>query len=152
MLLLNPETGVLKSYYLGDSVYGIFREGEVEMMPEQQKSFNFPFQIGSTGDDPSEGVLSEYKEGSFKETDLIVMGSDGIWDNYDVAEIYQVVKKNPFEKSAEMVAKNAFKKSLMDNYESPFYKRAKEVGIRFEKSGKPDDISVIVSKIVKEEL
>jgi len=25
--------------------------------PDQQKSFNFPYQVGSVGDDPSHGVL-----------------------------------------------------------------------------------------------
>ena len=52
MLSMNPSTGRLRSYYLGDSIYGIFRKKEVEMVEEQQKSFNFPYQIGSQGDHP----------------------------------------------------------------------------------------------------
>ena len=30
------------------------------MVEEQQKSFNFPYQIGSVGDHPSKGIYNEF--------------------------------------------------------------------------------------------
>jgi len=59
-LSLHPTTGKLLVYYLGDSVYGFFRNDLVEIAEDQQKSFNYPFQIGSIGDDPLHGVLHEH--------------------------------------------------------------------------------------------
>lgn len=53
---------------------------------------------------------------------------------------------------AKEIAKRAQTLSLSENYESPFYKKAKECGLRTERSGKPDDISVIVARVMKEEL
>jgi hypothetical protein len=40
----------------------------------------------------------------------------------------------------------------MDNYASPFFKKALAHKLRTYKSGKPDDITVVVAKIEKQEL
>lgn len=39
-----------------------------------------------------------------------------------------------------------------EEYESPFYLKASSQGIRYPKQGKPDDVSVIIAQIAKEEL
>ena len=40
----------------------------------------------------------------------------------------------------------------MENYASPFYKKALIHKLRTYKSGKPDDITVVVAKVSKEEV
>ena len=57
--------------------------------------------------------------------------------------------KSNLKEAASEVAKQAYKLSLNDNYESPFSKKAKEAGYGF-KGGKSDDISVIVGRVIQE--
>ena len=38
---------------------GIFYPDKYFLAPEQQKSFNFPYQVGSVGDNPNEGLTLE---------------------------------------------------------------------------------------------
>jgi protein phosphatase PTC7 len=63
LLTLHPETGILKAYYLGDSVYAIYNPSKrtVMMAKDQQYEFNFPVQVGTGGADPEHGVFHEYK-------------------------------------------------------------------------------------------
>ena len=46
---------------------------------EQQKSFNFPYQIGSVGDDPR--TSGEDNEHKFEDGDVVLIYSDGVSDN-----------------------------------------------------------------------
>lgn len=46
IVTLNPHNGLLRSYYIGDSVFGLFSpSGENHIFEEQQKEFNVPFQV-----------------------------------------------------------------------------------------------------------
>lgn len=58
LLTLHPNTGVMKAYYLGDSVYAIIdpTSESYRIAPDQQYSFNFPVQVGTNGADPEHGV------------------------------------------------------------------------------------------------
>ena len=71
----------MKVYYLGDSIFAVFGEDGIKVAPDQQKSFNFPYQVGSQGDHPSEGVLFELEADKFL-NQTFVLASDGLWDNY----------------------------------------------------------------------
>lgn len=93
ILSLHPSTGKLLVYYLGDSVYGFFKQTSIQIAEDQQKSFNFPYQIGSVGDDPNDGVLHEHEADSALE-ETIVVASDGLWDNYDLEKIKDDVVAN----------------------------------------------------------
>lgn len=154
MLHLNPETGLIKVYYLGDSVYALFSEEGIRVAQDQQKSFNFPYQVGSTGDSPNDGVLHELKADEIL-NETIVVASDGLWDNYPLEEMHGDVMKNQkgdLNELAKTIASKSYRCSLLDEYESPFYKKALEQGIRYYKEGKPDDITVVTARVVKEEL
>jgi hypothetical protein len=39
--------------------------------------------------------------------------------------------------------------SQLEDYESPFYLKAKKAGLNYPKQGKPDDTSVIIAQIIK---
>ena len=56
-----------------DDCYSIIHESK-----SHQHSFNFPYQIGTHGDDPSCAVFEKLK---VQKGDIVVMGTDGLFDN-----------------------------------------------------------------------
>jgi protein phosphatase PTC7 len=84
-----------------------------------------------------------------REGDIVIAGSDGIFDNLFVPQIKLILENClaqgfSVQKTAERIAKTAYTLSLDFNYRSPFYKEALRAGY-YIKGGKSDDISVIVS-------
>lgn len=45
---------------------------------EQQHSFNFPYQVGTNGDNPNKGDATSH---TVEHGDIIIVGTDGLWDN-----------------------------------------------------------------------
>ena len=98
-------------------------------------------------------------EHEVKDRDIVVMGSDGLFDNLYHGDILaclypQYVKlgtsryetgliKDPLA-AAECIAKKSEEKSFQQFYMSPFARGAQEAGIPY-RGGKPDDITVIVA-------
>ena len=90
-----------------------------------------------------------------KDRDIIVLGSDGLWDNLYDMKIIELIR--PFirdadvivdpELVAEVIASEAEKYSLNQGYLSPFAKGAREFYHDY-MGGKPDDITVIVAQIM----
>lgn len=56
------------------------------------------------------------------------------------------------ERAEIMGIATRFLYSQQEEYESPFYLKAKEQGVKYPKQGKPDDVSIIVAQVIKEEL
>ena len=125
---------------------------------EQQHSFNFPFQCGTNGDDPNKGNALAHK---VEHGDIIVLGSDGHWDNLHRMTIVDMIK--PFVKwteenqygliddvslVAELLAKEAERFSYLSSYVSPFAESARAHGYDYANGGKPDDITVIVAQVL----
>lgn len=117
---------------------------------EQQHSFNFPFQCGTHGDNPESAVTNVH---NFQENDLLILATDGLWDNLYETQIIGLVDKF-FELSKDKEDMNALSNfigttaeniSLDQRYKSPFYQRSGNLYL----GGKPDDVTVVVSKIVK---
>ena len=161
----------MKTTNLGDSGYVIFKaskEGEklvltnVFRSKEQQYRFNFPYQCGTGCDLPWEAFDNEHKIEAGK--DFVVMGSDGLFDNLydkDISDcLYQQIelKKNidelgdfklkSVDETASCIGNKAYQLSHDRRYLSPFAKGAREARVRF-MGGKTDDITVIVSQIVR---
>ena len=65
LLTLHPNTGMVKAYYLGDSVYAIVNptNSSYRIAPDQQYEFNFPVQVGTNGANPEHGIYHQYKAG-----------------------------------------------------------------------------------------
>ena len=53
---------------------------------EQQHSFNFPFQLGTGSKDSPADAFSE--ETSVQEGDIVILGTDGLFDNVFVIFYY----------------------------------------------------------------
>ncbi|KAJ3342676.1 hypothetical protein HDU83_005993 [Entophlyctis luteolus] len=76
---------------LGDASLMILRNGEmIFRTEEQQHSFNFPFQLGSDSKDTPEKDAVKFAV-KIKEGDVVVMGSDGIFDNLFDEDILDAV-------------------------------------------------------------
>jgi protein phosphatase PTC7 len=82
--------------------------------------------------------------------DVIVVGSDGLWDNLHPSELLELVNRHsPNEKElAESIAKAAYKRSLSTNYSSPFHEKAKKARLYYPQQGKSDDITVVAATVI----
>lgn len=160
VLLTLNETGRVKSALIGDSGYMILRpkpgkENSLSVVyrsTEQQHSFNFPFQIGSQGDNPNVACTQSHQ---VQKGDILVLGTDGLFDNlYDdkiIQEVESLLTQSPFpaSKIAQNIAYAAYEKSLDPKWLSPFSQNARKAGYR-SNGGKSDDITVVVAQIVEE--
>ncbi|KAI9330967.1 phosphatase 2C-like domain-containing protein [Obelidium mucronatum] len=76
---------------LGDTSLLILRNGNlIFRTEEQQHSFNFPYQLGSDSKDTPEKDAGQYAV-KIREGDLVIVGSDGIFDNLFDEDILDIV-------------------------------------------------------------
>nr|GMC99630.1 probable protein phosphatase 2C 55 [Ipomoea batatas] len=144
---------------VGDSGFCVLRGGRtVFHSPPQQSRFNCPVQLGKTSDDP---VAAKKFEVKVKPGDIIVMATDGLFDNVYEHELLDLVfgaddKKKPMAKPmkkppmnlARKIARYALKNALNKDFLSPFSGESRIAGINeHAMGGKYDDITVIVAYI-----
>lgn len=152
------EGNLLRICNLGDSSLLIFRYVQEKPMIllrtiSQQHRFNTPFQICNTppysthnytSDSPESGQSYEV---NVREGDIIIAGSDGLWDNLFPKDIEEIVLeyRGKIQKLAKAIAKKAYIASK-NNSKTPFEEAVgKKYGPGFWKGGKPDDISVVTA-------
>ena len=148
---IDNEESQLRLANLGDAGYVVLRrnsEGQFEIQlksREKMHSFNFPFQLGVNQDGPDEMVEEGFEA---KEGDLVLLASDGIFDNLFDAEIVRISNEfgEDLQKLAEVLAGRAKTLSEDKDFESPFAVNAMKNGY-YNLGGKPDDISVIVAEV-----
>ncbi|XWS45384.1 hypothetical protein CRYUN_Cryun15aG0132100 [Craigia yunnanensis] len=136
---------------LGDSGFIVVRDGcTVFRSPVQQHGFNFTYQLesGDNGDLPSSGQVFRIP---VLPGDVIVAGTDGLFDNLYNNEVTAVVVhalKAGFspELTAKQIAALARERAVDKNRETPFSNAAQDAGFRYY-GGKLDDITVVVSYI-----
>lgn len=139
----------LNAANLGDSGFMVIRGLEVVFRTkEQQHSFNFPYQIGTgSADKPqhSQRLTVEVQPG-----DLIIAGTDGLWDNLFDEDILEVVANasNDPATIAQHIARQAHIVANDKDIISPFSKSARSNGYPLATGGKLDDITVIVGRVV----
>jgi len=170
IVTMDQKNQKIKTAMIGDSGYMIIRpknsatEGTnsnsseakaearwilVDKSHEQQHGFNFPFQIGSSGDNPRNSQVAEYE---IKKDDIIVVGTDGLFDNLFTENIIETIEKYLERKSfdsndlAKEVAMAAFNKSIDSSWNSPFAVNARKARYMF-RGGKSDDITVVIGRV-----
>eukprot|EP00873_Tetraselmis_striata_P004201 jgi/Tetstr1/424465/TSEL_014994.t1 len=173
VLQLDAEAGKLIAANLGDSGFAVFRDGKQVFASEPlQHYFDCPLQFGAypefveLTDNPTDA--QEYKL-SIRAGDVVVMGSDGLWDNCfsdEVAAIVDINKGN-LDKTAKQLAELARMHSEDEQFESPYANAAVAEGINLPwweqllkirfvdgklklgrlTGGKMDDITVIVAQV-----
>lgn len=139
----------LHAINLGDSGFVVVRGGHtIFESPVQQHGFNFPYQLqsGSGADLPSSGQVFTV---AVKTGDVIVVGTDGLFDNLYKDEIAALVRdavNSGFkaEATAKKIADIARQRALDSKRQTPFADAAQEVGFQYY-GGKLDDLTVVVS-------
>ncbi|CDW91186.1 serine threonine family 2c [Stylonychia lemnae] len=156
LLKIDPQRpDVLNTANLGDSGYAIFRvvDQQLELYyrsKEQQHGYDFPFQCGTNGDPTSD---AETQEHTLKDNDILVVGSDGLFDNLYNNDIQSCIQTQIIGQNyevdptavAECIAAKAEQVSFSETHFSPFAKHAKEAGKEYQ-GGKMDDITVVVGQ------
>mmetsp|Transcript_15991 Transcript_15991/g.13970 ORF Transcript_15991/g.13970 Transcript_15991/m.13970 type:complete len:228 (+) Transcript_15991:205-888(+) len=163
MAILDPNEEKLATTLLGDSSYMILRHAKNPLngtnwqklyrSDEQQHYFNCPYQIGTNNrNHPYDGVDELH---SVKHNDIIIMATDGVWDNVFDNEIEGVISKiagesgsleDPQNASKE-IADIAFEHSKDESFRSPFQVNSEVSDKETYYGGKMDDITVIVSQV-----
>nr|XP_016508792.1 PREDICTED: probable protein phosphatase 2C 55 [Nicotiana tabacum] len=151
MLKLADDT--LHAVNVGDSGFVVIKDGVIVYKSEiQQSSFNRPFQLGNSknSNDPS---VAEKISFPVKAGDIIVMGTDGLFDNVHDFELELVVnngvdswESDESETLAWRIAQYALENSKNTEIYTPFTRECSKAGFE-QKGGKYDDITVIVAHI-----
>eukprot|EP00288_Rhodomonas_lens_P014154 CAMPEP_0177706612 /NCGR_PEP_ID=MMETSP0484_2-20121128/9317_1 /TAXON_ID=354590 /ORGANISM="Rhodomonas lens, Strain RHODO" /LENGTH=352 /DNA_ID=CAMNT_0019218083 /DNA_START=67 /DNA_END=1125 /DNA_ORIENTATION=- len=156
MSMLLP-TGQLHTLNLGDSGLRVVREGTIAFATtEQQHSFNYPLQLGSTSVDIPADAL--YHIIDVLPGDTIITASDGVWDNLWDAEFLGLVRDSVCAKKsfsagldelARSVVEAAHRRGADKGYYSPFAHNAKNAGMSNLRGGKLDDTTAVVLRVCK---
>jgi serine/threonine protein phosphatase PrpC len=168
---LHPRSGQLRFYYIGDSLYGLFQERNVVMVHPLSEAFHHPLKLGPLAYSPHHGYSEAYSLDQLHSDDVIVLGSNGLWDNVPLDLLhYHVRGPGSFEdppahskqypdavgraqresrgvrRIAEKVASIGAIMAKRGNYESPIYLAAQREKVECAKEGFLDDVTVVVAK------
>lgn len=136
---------------LGDSGFMVVRDGStIFRSPVQQRGFNYTYQLesGGGGDLPSSGQVFTVPVAP---GDVIIAGTDGLFDNLYSNEITSVVvhaMRAGFgpQVTAQKIAALARQRAQDKNRQTPFSTAAQDAGWLYY-GGKLDDITVVVSYV-----
>lgn len=150
-------TGELSVNNIGDSQLVVVRAGKVVLEVEAGVwAFNSPNQIGfgiygEPQGDPD--TMTIEKTIILKSGDIVILGTDGLFDNVPVPEIARLAGIREGEDGPAAAAKRllgeAYRLGKDATYLSPFAKEAIAAGKApsYYRGGKPDDISIIVAHV-----
>lgn len=134
---------------LGDSGFMVVRGLEIiYRTKEQQHSFNFPYQIGTGSADKPQHAQRISIE--VQPDDLIILGTDGLWDNLFDDDIIDILASAPSDPAtiAQLIARQAHIVANDKDIISPFSKSARSNGYPLATGGKLDDITVLCARVV----
>ncbi|CAB9508804.1 protein phosphatase 2C BIPP2C1 [Seminavis robusta] len=144
------EDGFLRAINLGDSSCIVIRgDRVVAKTKEIVHYFDCPYQLSEISPDrPRDARKLNFE---LLKGDVVLMGSDGIFDNLEDSEIVEVVNSGPAKAGAiaKQVSDLSRKVSLNSNAPTPYSKQAKRNGdpdFRDGLGGKVDDISCVVAR------
>jgi protein phosphatase PTC7 len=160
--LLDLQSGLLRTANLGDSGYLLMTPqrgarghaawqpgGVVYRSTTQEHEFGRPFQLGHHGgsDGPEDAMLATQR---LQPGDVLLLGSDGLWDNLhdsEVAAIVQqaVAERQPAAAIARRVAAAAHEASTARKASTPYSLGATDAFDLVFAGGKKDDITVLVA-------
>ncbi|MEW5315887.1 MAG: hypothetical protein WDW38_007285 [Sanguina aurantia] len=173
VMQLDQVSSSLVAANLGDSGFAVYRQRSLLVKSRPlQHYFDCPLQFGAFPEyveatDTAE--MADLYSIALQPGDVIVSGTDGLWDNVYESEILQLLPSTPeaVPKAAESIASLARRHACDDEFASPYRKQALSQGLDlpwYEKlmgatfkngrvalkqltGGKQDDITVIVSLV-----
>jgi protein phosphatase PTC7 len=136
---------------LGDSGLRVIRNNElVYRSQEQVHQFNFPYQLGSRGrgeaEHPQDAIIERI---STQPGDVVVMGSDGLFDNVFDSHIVTMVQDNinkSADEIAQIISQAASAVASDPAADTPFARAAADHSLTWF-GGKLDDVTVVVAKL-----
>ncbi|KAJ4972815.1 hypothetical protein NE237_005989 [Protea cynaroides] len=137
---------------VGDSSFVVIRgDSVIYGSPTQQRRFNCPFQLGNHAHNDEPSSAYEFKV-PVEEGDVVVAGTDGLFDNLFTEDIVDMVFPTTYIGKfpywlAELIVKVAKMASQDKLYTSPFSLGAEMFGYSHS-GGKPDDITALVAYVV----
>lgn len=147
------EDNVLRALNLGDSVCLVVRDGKVAARTREIiHYFDCPYQLGEDSPDrPKDGTTLQ---ADIFPGDVIVAGSDGVFDNLSDADVIELVSACPPKANASVIAKKIVEQSRMVSLDSealtPYSRAARGrsgyASYQTGRGGKVDDVSCIVVK------
>jgi serine/threonine protein phosphatase PrpC len=175
--VLDERSGVLTVLNLGDSGIIVLRRdgGEFKVAHATEPTtlgFNFPCQIGNApipmvwrpSNAPEDATVDLFQ---LRSGDVMVYGSDGVWDNVFEKDIIQILKNSSMDVSrpasisenelkvlATKIAKLAVERGNSETEKTPWTVSAQQAfkdkpivlyHNRYFIGGKPDDVTVVVS-------
>jgi len=148
IITLDKQTGMMHTANLGDSGFRIIRKSSIFYRCKcGQHYFNCPYQLGSHSSDlPTDSVRHSV---AVQEGDLIVSGSDGLFDNLFDADILAVLNScspDNIAEGARLLAQQTRKAAGDSMRQGPFATEAIASGIQFQ-GGKFDDITVVLTRV-----
>ena len=155
LCLVNDDRKALDFVHVGDCGIVVMRAGAVVYRSkEQQEQFNFPLQLGTQSPTtPDHG--ERYTLVPAQPYDLVLLGSDGLFDNlfddHIEKEMQLASKGSPASivdcsKLATQLVVKAYEHSQDPRKLSPFSAKAAEHGLRYQ-GGKPDDITAVIGQL-----
>ena len=156
-LLSLDRSGVLHALNLGDSGFRVLSSwgtlpAQVKARSaEQTHGFNFPYQLGTgSNDSPEDGDQYELRVAA---GDLIVLGTDGVWDNLFDSRLCELLGELPPDATApalaQAIAAEARAASLRRDWQSPFALAASRHDGQSHEGGKLDDVTVVCVKVLQ---
>ncbi len=111
IMMLSHADRLLRTANIGDSGFLVVRNGEVvHRSREQQHSFNTPFQLSLPPSEMASDVLSDRPESAdsyefpVEDGDVILLATDGIFDNVPVSLLVDQISSNMMATSAAAAA------------------------------------------------
>lgn len=162
VVVLDRARSCLYTANLGDSGFLVLRGGRVvHRSQEQCHYFNTPYQLSIPPDNVRNCLKDspdKAEQSSFQvETgDLVVVATDGLFDNLPVEAIEATLGKLPdlrpqsLQAAANSLALQARRLAFDPSYMSPFAVKAAEAGLAAQ-GGKPDDLTLILAVVRDEE-
>ncbi|VWU51899.1 protein phosphatase, putative [Hepatocystis sp. ex Piliocolobus tephrosceles] len=137
----NNNNNTISTAVIGDSQFIIIRNNNIIYKSKsQQYEFNFPYQLGSNAvSNPSDAHIEHIE---VKKNDIIVAGTDGLWDNLYDHQVLELVKENNFSNLSDKIAAQSFSYSKMKRWKSPFINNYNKEFNCHKTGGKMDDITV----------
>nr|XP_051204740.1 putative protein phosphatase 2C 23 [Lolium perenne] len=149
-VILSLAGATLKWAYIGDSAFAVLRGGKiVHRSRAQQSHFNCPFQISAGG----KGDSADVGEIAVRHGDVLVVGTDGLFDNVFDADLERLVRMGTTlgfspKNMADVVAGVAYEISMSGSTDSPYSSDSRKLRGDRRRGGKQDDITVLVAFLI----
>lgn len=157
----NENNGKLETFNLGDSGFIVIRPVEnskpilLYKSDPQCFSFNFPYQLNNFHKSHSNSInFLTTHEIFLQKGDVVILASDGLWDNLYQDEILLYVSLS--YKNGNIDIKNLMRNILTDIEElfdddydptvrkGPFAAEAAELNLRYNHHSKEDDVTIVI--------